>query len=83
MNKDRIIAAHEFCTNNKEALQKDKICGCFYCLNIFSPTEIKEWIPDSRGTARCPYCGIDSVIGEYSGLPITVEFLSEMNEYWF
>jgi hypothetical protein len=52
-------------------------------LQIFAPSEIVEWIPDSKGTAICPYCGIDSVIGESSGYPITKGFLEEMNRYWF
>lgn len=78
-----IIEAHKFCINNKEKLQKDKKCGCFYCLTIFDPAEIKDWIPDTEGTARCPYCGIDSVIGEYSEFPVTTEFLSAMKKYWF
>ena len=82
MNR-RIIAAHKFCTSNREELQKDKKCGCFYCLKIFSPSEIEDWICDAKDTAMCPYYGIDSVIGEYSGFPITTEFLSKMNEYWF
>ena len=82
MKKD-IIAAHEYCTNNKESLQRDSVCGCFYCLKIFSPKEITEWIPDTNGTALCPYCDIDSVIGESSGYPITKEFLEEMKKYWF
>ena len=78
-----IIAAHEFCSNNKEQLQNDRRCGCFYCLQIFAPMEIEDWIPDPQGTARCPYCGVDSVIGEYSGFPITKDFLKKMKEYWF
>jgi len=82
MKKD-IIAAHKYCTNNKERLQRDSVCGCFYCLKIFSPKEITEWIPDTNGTALCPYCEIDSVIGESSGYPITKEFLEEMQKYWF
>ncbi len=82
MKKD-IIAAHEYCTNNKDSLQEDSVCGCFYCLKIFSPSEIKDWIPDTKGTALCPYCEIDSVIGESSGYPITKEFLEEMQKYWF
>jgi len=78
-----VVEAHEYCTNNKEGLQNDSICGCFYCLKIFPPTEITEWIEDTKGTALCPYCGIDSVIGESSGYPITKEFLEEMQKYWF
>lgn len=79
----RIISAHRFCAKNKPMLLKDKKCGCFYCLSIFNPSEILEWSPDTEGTALCPRCGIDSVIGESSGYPITKEFLAEMNEYWF
>ncbi|MBE6660027.1 MAG: cytoplasmic protein [Ruminococcaceae bacterium] len=83
MDRNDIIAAHKFCTNHKQELQKDHVCGCFYCLKIFDPAEIEDWIPDTKGTAKCPYCGIDSVIGEHSGFPITNEFLSKMKEYWF
>lgn len=82
------IEAHKFSNNHMEALQKDKVCGCFYCLKIFSPGEIDEWIIDDNpcdkgGTAICPYCGIDSVIGESSGYPITEDFLRRMEHYWF
>ncbi len=83
MSNEKVIKAHEFSFNNKNKLENDKRCGCFYCLKIFSPSEIREWIKDSCGTALCPYCGTDSVIGEYSGFPVTEEFLSEMKEYWF
>ena len=83
MNSNDIIVAHKFSSNHKEELQKDKLCGCFYCLKIFDPKEIKFWIKDTNGTALCPYCGIDSVIGAHSGFPVTTEFLSEMRKYWF
>ena len=77
------IAAHQFSCNNKLALLNDKICGCFYCLEIFNPNKIKDWIEDTKGTALCPFCGIDSVIGESCGYPITKEFLEKMKQYWF
>ena len=77
------IKAHKYSINHKEKLQQDEICGCFRCLNIFNPSEITEWIPDKKGTAVCPYCGIDSIIGESSGYPINKEFLEKMNKYWF
>ncbi len=78
-----IIVAHSFCTNNKPMLLHDRKCGCFFCLSIFAPSEIHEWVHDAKETALCPYCGIDSVIGESSGYPITEEFLSKMKDYWF
>ena len=81
--KDDAIAAHKYSSNNKPALLNDKKCGCFYCLKIFEPKEIEEYIEDDNeldryGTAICPYCGIDSVISESSGYPITEDFLRKM-----
>ena len=75
--------AHKYCANHKEKLLKDKLCGCFHCLKIFAPTEITRWLDEDSGTALCPYCGIDSVIGESAGYPITKEFLKELKTYWF
>ena len=73
--------AHKSSSKNREKLIQDKKCGCFYCLNIFSPTEIKNWL--GKETAVCPHCGIDAVIGEGSGYPITKQFLEKMKQYWF
>ncbi len=83
MKNTQLIKAHEFCSNHKDALLKDEKCGCFYCLAIFNPNEIKEWVEDKSETALCPYCGIDAVMGESSGFAITKDFLKEMKEYWF
>ena len=51
------------------------------------PREIDEWVGEEGAgpgqTALCPYCGIDSVIGDSSGFPTTTEFLSKMKSYWF
>lgn len=78
------IAAHDCCTSNEIALQKSKTCACFYCERVFTPDQIEEWIDDRRGwTALCPYCGIDAVIGDASGYPLTKEFLKRMYKYWF
>lgn len=87
MRESDIIAAHLFSCNHMKELKEDKRCGCFSCLRIFEPKEIGQWIVadndcDRDGTAVCPFCGIDSVIGESSGFPITTEFLSQMKEYW-
>ncbi len=98
-------AAHKFCIRNSETLKNDKVCGCFYCLSVFSPKDIKRWLKEKRPieksnfsngdvvvkdweyreeqTAFCPFCEMDSVIGESCGYPITKEFLEEMNKYWF
>ena len=37
---------------------------------VFKPADILEWTDDDQ-TALCPNCGIDSVIGDKSGYPVT------------
>ena len=77
------IAAHKFSSGHRACLSTDSKCGCFYCMKVFNPCEINDWAEDPGGTAICPHCGIDSVIGQSSGYPITQEFLSKMNKHWF
>ena len=77
------IDAHKFSINHRMELEKDTVCECFYCLRIFDSKEITECIEDTFGTAVCPYCGIDSIIGAYTGYPITHEFLERMYQHWF
>lgn len=83
-DSDRILCqAHDRSIRNKEQLEQSKICGCFSCCRIFPPSEITDYIPDEPPTAECPYCYVDSVIGDASGFPITKEFLRKMNKRWF
>ncbi len=98
MSEDACREAHKFCTNHSDKLKKDSSCGCFHCLAIFSPDKIERWMRDKKKvgkgsiemwrcdeqlTAFCPYCGVDSVIGESSGFPISKSFLRRMKRYWF
>jgi hypothetical protein len=80
-NQDH-LRAHVHCCNNREELSQSSLCGCFYCLAIYAPAEITEWVGEEK-TAMCAKCGIDSVIGAASGYPITVEFLKRMKDHWF
>lgn len=76
-----IIAAHKFSSNHRESILKSKVCGCFYCLEVFKPNEIVYWI-DNDHTALCPKCRIDSVIAD-ADLKIDRQFLEEMQKHWF
>lgn len=81
---EALTTAHDFSFQNMPNLATDELCGCFYCLEIFHPREIVESVDDyGVATALCPYCGIDSVIGESSGCPITRDFLRKMHDRWF
>lgn len=82
-SKEQLLKAYKCASNNKKELEQSEKCGCFSCLAIFYPHEIKWWIPDETGTAVCPYCYMDAVIGDVFGHPITKEFLEEMREFWF
>jgi hypothetical protein len=76
------VRAHSHCARNRGELDDSSQCGCFYCLAMFPPAEITEWVGGEE-TALCARCGIDSVIGCASGYPITSEFLKRMHDYWF
>lgn len=80
---EMLRSAHKFATRHRDKLENDPICGCFYCVKIFNPKEIDMWLNEGSGTALCPYCYIDSILGESSGYPITYEFLKAMNYEWF
>jgi hypothetical protein len=86
------ILAHKHSSRHRPELMASRVCGCFYCLATFPADEIKRWIDDNIDpstpkengqTARCPRCGIDSVIGDASGYAITDELLRQMHEHWF
>lgn len=83
-SKELLHAAHKISYANKTRLSGSQKCGCFYCLRFFSSEDIVDWSVDKPDwTAICPYCGIDSVIGENDGYPLTEDFLEEMFEEWF
>jgi hypothetical protein len=82
-NEPEHIRAHKQCMKHRQELLASEKCGCFYCLSIYSPTAIKRWIREGDGTALCPKCHIDSVIGSQSGFPITKTFLRKMHKHWF
>lgn len=82
LNED-LKSAHQHSINHRQEVEQSDICGCFHCTKIYPPTEIKDWLEDKAGTALCPYCGVDAVIGDKSGYPITEEFLTQMRKHWF
>lgn len=75
-------AAHDRSYRNRPVIERSTLCGCFHCLGTYPPTQVIEWVRACE-TAICPHCGIDSVIGDASGLPVTKEFLDQMHERWF
>ena len=74
--------AHKHARNNREEIQGSTRCGCFFCRASFAPPTVYEFA-DNGQTALCPYCGIDSVIGDKSGYLLSDDFLMAMFKRWF
>ena len=67
---------------NRAEIEGSGSCACFHCLHSFPPAEIDRWLAD--GTACCPHCTIDSVIGDASALPIDDEtYLRALHDCYF
>lgn len=77
-----IELAHRRSIRHRKEVLASSMCGCFYCRSQFPPEEIERWV-DGGETALCPHCGVDAVIGDASGFPLTVEFLTKMYDRWF
>jgi hypothetical protein len=80
--------AHKHTFSNKEEVLNSELCGCFYCCTIYPVSEIENdcIISETNGNATiwCPKCGVDSVIGSASELPIAEKsFLIALNELYF
>lgn len=87
-SEDPKVSFHTRSLRNRDELSRSGRCGCFYCLAIFDPHEIKSWTDkDASGvglTALCAKCGIDSVIGDAEiGAMLTKELLTAMRDHWF
>jgi hypothetical protein len=68
--------------NHRQAIEAVSQCGCFYCITVFAPSEITQWVDeDERGigqTALCPRCEIDAVIADSPEHPISLGLLQLM-----
>jgi hypothetical protein len=89
---------HNYSANHRKSIEASNMCGCFYCLTMFKPPEITEWVDRyiprsgpakydfSEGqTALCPKCGIDAVLPDNTGYMVLYPeiTLKAMSEYWF
>jgi hypothetical protein len=82
ITKETLATEYAVLTGNREIVMQGTNCGCFYCRKTFSPLVIEEWIHEEL-TPLCPFCGIDSVLGELQGYPLTDEFLTSMHNHYF
>ncbi|MFC3104992.1 cytoplasmic protein [Salinisphaera aquimarina] len=78
---------HETSSNHRELILNSIQLGCFHCCKQFSPEALDEWWDeDANGigqTAVCPYCGIDTVVGDAAGHRITEQLLAALRDHFF
>ena len=72
---------HRHTRANRMELEASEVCGCIACERIYFPSEVVRWLED--GTALCPHCGVDAVVGSASGMPIMPGVLRRAHERWF
>jgi hypothetical protein len=80
-SKELLNQAHKHCSNNRDAINASKVCGCFYCEATYAPSAVRQYVCGGKD-AVCPKCGIDSVLAD-SSLEITAPFLRAMYDRWF
>lgn len=75
---------HKHTFENRKELERSTMCGCASCGKTFPPSEIVNYLKDKNGeTAMCPYCAVDAVIGDASGLAIDKATLDELSDAWW
>ncbi len=82
MSEHELTSAYGHAVRHRVEVLRSEACGCFHCLSLFPPSDIKSWI-DTGQTALCPRCGMDAVIGSESGLELSEDFLEAMGRRWF
>jgi hypothetical protein len=66
--------------HNRAEIEASSSCGCFACFGTFAASAVWDWIPSNGDTGCCPYCTMDTVLGDSTGLPVTDdEFLRAVN----
>lgn len=82
MSLDELVAAHRHSYRNRVEIEQSTRCGCFSCSRVFDATEVEDYIDDGE-TALCPYCDVDSVVGDASGIELNPIVLNELNKMYF
>jgi hypothetical protein len=82
MNEQHIKNAPSMTMRNRNAVEESEVCGCYYCLSVFSKHDIVDWTDNSQ-TAICPKCNVDSVLAQSHGISLEQDVLQKIHDYWF
>lgn len=79
---DLLRDAHGYTSHCRGEMERSKMCGCICCERVFNVDEVGEWI-DKGETPLCPYCGVDALIPDASGIELSRKLLHELNKKYF
>ena len=82
MTKEEMKGIHSHTLRNRKEIEASDNCACISCCEIFNPSEVEEYI-DEGETALCPKCGIDAVIGDFTGISLDPTTLNELHKEFF
>ena len=91
-SEEYIVQAHKHSIFHALEIEASSVCCCYYCGFQFDPhdpaLEFEFWdTEDLQGrepTITCPMCGIDCVLGDASGYPVTEPaFIQAMTTHAF
>lgn len=83
LDKANLEAAHAYTFDNAQMLFARQSCVCIYCWERYESSEIIQISNSTLGTALCPKCGIDAIVGEISGFELSDEFIGKMYDRFF
>lgn len=79
-------AVRKHALENQPELLSSERCGCYYCLNIYSPKEIASYIHIYKSifsTAVCPFCNHTTVLPEHEDYILDKTLLNNMKQHYF
>lgn len=83
---EQLAHAARHARGNDLSVKRSTHCACYCCEHQFDAKKVVEWTPEDRDgkiNAICPNCGVDSVIGDASGIAINEPLLTALNERYF
>lgn len=79
---DKLKDAHIHTSYNRDEIERSKVCYCISCQTFFKPEEVTDYA-DGGKTGICPYCGIDAIIADGSGIKMTNKLLVDLHLNYF
>lgn len=73
-----VTAARSMSLVNREMVERSQKCACYSCEAVFDAKEVNDYW-DHHTTAVCPRCGIDAVVPDACGFPMTPDFIHKMH----